>query len=166
MLRAFAEALRLHVEALGAVTAAVLDHNAIIGISGPLATGVRGVSASRRAPYQWPQWRHHHPLGRMERTAGGDFFVHSPRRLADVGVKQRCCARVSACGNMPLPLIQPDLASGALLRLSMPDHKGGIYRFGGIWRRDTPPGPAAAWLLNQFLMLGAADIEEAGLSDI
>lgn len=67
---------------------------------------------------------------------------------------------------MPLPLIQPDLASGALLRLSMPDHKGGIYRFGGIWRRDTPPGPAEAWLLNQFLMLGAADIEEAGLSDI
>ncbi|WP_234837490.1 hypothetical protein [Sinorhizobium meliloti] len=60
---------------------------------------------------------------------------------------------------MPLPL---NLASGALLRLSMPDHKGGIYRFGGIWRRDTPPGPAAAWLL----MLGAADIEEAGLSDI
>ncbi|MQX59848.1 LysR family transcriptional regulator [Sinorhizobium meliloti] len=106
----------------------------------------------------------HHPLGRMERTAGGDFFVHSPRRLADLGVKQRCCARESACGNMPLPLIQPDLA--ALLRLSMPDHKGGIYRFGGIWRRDTPPGPAAAWLLNQFLMLGAADIEEAGLSDI
>ncbi|EHK74269.1 hypothetical protein SM0020_29530, partial [Sinorhizobium meliloti CCNWSX0020] len=40
------------------MTAAVLDHNAIIGISGPLATGVRGVSASRRAPYQWPQWRH------------------------------------------------------------------------------------------------------------
>ncbi|WP_234842771.1 hypothetical protein [Sinorhizobium meliloti] len=58
VLRAFAEALRLHVEALGAVTAAVLDHNAIIGISGPLASGVRGVSASRRAPYQWPQWRH------------------------------------------------------------------------------------------------------------
>ncbi|MHC2356147.1 hypothetical protein ACVMB3_005669 [Sinorhizobium meliloti] len=45
------------------------------------------------------------------------------------------------CGNMPLPLIQPDLASGALLRLSMPDHKGSIYRFGGIWRRDTPAGP-------------------------
>ncbi len=167
MLRAFAEALRLHVEALGAVTAAVLDHNAIIGISGPLATGVRGVSASRRAPYQWPQWRH--PITRSGAWSGpqaGIFFVHSPRRLADLGVKQRCCARESACGNMPLPLIQPDLASGALLRLSMPDHKGGIYRFGGIWRRDTPPGPAAAWLLNQFLMLGAADIEEAGLSDI
>ncbi|WHS91846.1 hypothetical protein [Sinorhizobium meliloti] len=47
-----------------------------------------------------------------------------------------------------------------------PGPQGGIYRFGGIWRGDTPPGPAAAWLLNQFLMLGAADIEEAGLSDI
>ncbi|WP_457811025.1 hypothetical protein [Sinorhizobium meliloti] len=67
---------------------------------------------------------------------------------------------------MPLPLIQPDLASGALLRLSMPDHKGGHLPF----RRHLAPGyPAGAGrgvLLNQFLMLGAADIEEAGLSDI
>jgi hypothetical protein len=70
------------------------------------------------------------------------------------------------CGNMPLPLIQPNLASGAAAPAFHAGPQGGIYRFGGIWRRDTPPGPAEAWLLNQFLMLGAAEIEEAGLSDI
>lgn len=75
MLRAFAEALRLYVEALGAVTAAVLDHNAIIGISGPLATGVRGVSASRRAPYQWPQWRH--PITRSGAWSGPQAGIFS-----------------------------------------------------------------------------------------
>ncbi|WP_234837738.1 hypothetical protein [Sinorhizobium meliloti] len=66
---------------------------------------------------------------------------------------------------MPLPLIQPNLASGALLRHSMPDHKG-ASTVSAASGRDTPPGPAEAWLLNQFLMLGAAEIEEAGLSDI
>jgi DNA-binding transcriptional LysR family regulator len=194
VLRAFAEAfptvsLRLHVEALGAVTAAVLDHKAMIGISGPLATGVRGVECIAAGSVSMvPVAAPHHPLGRMERiapgdardhvqlvltdrspfTAGRDFFVHSPRtwRLADLGVKHALLREGIGWGNMPLPLIRPDLASGALLRLSMPDHRGGIYRFGGIWRRDTPPGPAAAWLLNQFVTLGAADIEEAGLSDI
>ena len=48
VLRAFAAEfptvqLRLHVEALGAITAMILDRKAIVGISGPLAAGVDGV---------------------------------------------------------------------------------------------------------------------------
>jgi hypothetical protein len=67
---------------------------------------------------------------------------------------------------MPLPLIQPDLVAGTLKQLAMPDHPGGIYRFAGVWRRDTPPGPAASWLLNRFVELGRDDREAAGLGDI
>jgi DNA-binding transcriptional LysR family regulator len=51
---------------------------------------------------------------------------------------------------MPLPMIEADLMAGTLMRLTMPDHPGGTYRFAAIWRRDTPPGPAAAWLLEQL----------------
>jgi DNA-binding transcriptional LysR family regulator len=69
-------------------------------------------------------------------------------------------------GNMPLPLIEADLFAGTLVRLAMPDHPGGIYRFAGIWRRDTPPGPAASWLLDQFVALGARDNDDTGLGDI
>ncbi|MCZ4093744.1 LysR family transcriptional regulator [Sinorhizobium psoraleae] len=194
VLRAFAEAyptvsLCLHVEALGAVTAAVLERKAVIGISGPLAAGVEGVEciAAGSVPMV-PVAAPDHPLGRMERiepgearnhvqlvltdrslfTEGQDFAVLSPRtwRLADLGAKHALLRQGIGWGNMPLPLVRPDLESGTLLRLDMPDHKGGIYRFAGVWRRDTPPGPAASWLLDQFVALGANDIEEEGLSDI
>jgi DNA-binding transcriptional LysR family regulator len=87
-------------------------------------------------------------------------------RLADLGAKHALLREGIGWGNMPLPLVQPDLVAGTLKRLEMPDQPGGIYRFAGIWRRDTPPGPAASWLLDRFVQLGAEDAEEDGLGDI
>ncbi|WEX90497.1 LysR family transcriptional regulator [Sinorhizobium garamanticum] len=193
-LRAFAEAfptvsLCLHVESLGAVTAAVLERRAVIGISGPLATAVEGVRcvAAGSVPMV-PVAAPDHPLGRMERiepgearnhvqlvltdrsplTEGQDFAVLSPRtwRLADLGAKHALLRQGLGWGNMPLPLVQPDLDDGTLMRLAIPDHNGGIYRFAGVWRRDTPPGPAASWLLDQFVALGAGDMDEEGFAGI
>lgn len=63
-------------------------------------------------------------------------------------------------------MIEPDLVAGTLIHLHMPDHPGGTYRFAGVWRRDTPPGPAASWLLDQFVTLGVNDIETEGFGDI
>jgi len=194
VLRAFARefptvSLRLHVEALGAITAMVLDRTAVLGISGPLAAGVEGVECvSAGSVPMVPVAAPDHPLGRMERippgagrdytqlvltdrsrfTEGQDFSVLSPKtwRLADLGAKHALLREGIGWGNMPLPLIEPDLAAGTLVRLAMPDHLGGMYRFAGVWRRDTPPGPAASWLLDQFVALGQNDAEEAGLTDI
>lgn len=194
ILRAFARdfptvSLRLHVEALGAVTSMVLDRTASIGISGPLAAGVEGVECiSAGSVPMVPVAAPDHPLGRMERippgagrdhtqlvltdrsrfTEGQDFSVLSPRtwRLADLGAKHALLREGIGWGNMPLPLIEPDLVAGTLVRLNMPDHPGGTYRFAGVWRRDTPPGPAASWLLDQFVALGRDDVEEAGFGDI
>jgi DNA-binding transcriptional LysR family regulator len=194
VLRAFAKefptvSLRLHAEALGAITAMVLDGTAAIGISGPLAAGVEGVEcvAAGSVPMV-PVAAPDHPLGRMERippgagrehtqlvltdrskaTEGQDFSVMSPKtwRLADLGAKHALLREGVGWGNMPLPMIQSDLVAGTLIRLQMPDHAGGTYRFAGVWRRDTPPGPAASWLLDQFVKLGAEDREEAGMSDV
>lgn len=194
VLRAFAAEfptvqLRLHVEALGAITAMVLDRAAIIGISGPLAAGVEGVecTAAGSTPMV-PVAAPDHPLGRMERippgagreytqlvltdrsrfTEGKDYAVVSPKtwRLADLGAKHALLREGIGWGNMPLPTIEADLVAGTLKRLMMPDHPGGTYRFAGIWRRDTPPGPAASWLLEQFVALGANDVENAGMGDI
>ena len=129
-----------------------------------------------------------HPLARMERippgagrdhiqlvltdrsrfTEGRDFSVMSPRtwRLADLGAKHSLLREGIGWGNMPLSLIEADLATGALVRLHMPDHPGGMYRFAGVWRRDLPPGPAASWLLQQFVEAGAADRDMPGLGEI
>ncbi|MBH2000534.1 MAG: LysR family transcriptional regulator [Sphingomonadaceae bacterium] len=181
--------LRLHAEALGAITAMVLDRGAIVGISGPLAAGVEGVEcvAAGSVPMV-PVAAPDHPLGRMARvppgagrdytqlvltdrsrfTEGQDYSVMSPKtwRLADLGAKHALLREGIGWGNMPLPMIEGDLVAGTLVRLSMPDHPGGTYRFAGIWRRDTPPGPAAAWLLEQFVALGQDDRELEGMGDV
>ncbi|SEJ15174.1 DNA-binding transcriptional regulator, LysR family [Sphingobium sp. AP50] len=194
VLRAFAREfptvqLRLHAEALGAITAMVLDRGAVIGISGPLSAGVEGIESMAAGlvpmvPVAAPD----HPLGRMDAivpgagrdytqlvltdrsrfTEGRDFSVSSPKtwRLADLGAKHALLREGIGWGNMPLPMIEADLVAGTLVRLAMPDHPGGTYRFSGIWRRDTPPGPAASWLLDQFVALGQDDREPDGLSDV
>jgi DNA-binding transcriptional LysR family regulator len=194
VLRSFAAAfptvtLRLHVEALGAVTALVLDGRAVIGISGPLAVGAEGVErVAAGSVAMVPVAAPDHPLAAMDGiapgagrdyvqlvltdrsplTQGQDFSVLSPRtwRLADLGAKHALLREGIGWGNMPLPLIQPDLIAGTLKRLAMPEHPGGTYRFAGVFRRDTPPGPAAAWLLEQFVATGAQDQAELGMADV
>jgi DNA-binding transcriptional LysR family regulator len=181
--------LRLHVEALGAINAMVLGRTATLGLSGPLAAEaeeIEGVSAGSTilVPVAAPG----HPLGQMVQippggarefiqlvlsdrsgfTAGRDFGVISAKtwRLADLGAKQAMLREGIGWGNMPLPMVADDLASGALVQLSMPDNPGGVYRFAVIWRRDTPPGPAGRWLLDQFVSLGSADTAAHGMADI
>ena len=194
VLRAFREqfptvSLRLHVEALGAVTALVLDRKAVVGVSGPLVAGMEGMDwVDAGSVMMVPVAAPDHPLGRMTDippgegrnhvqlvlsdrsrfTEGRDFAVVSPHtwRLADLGAKHALLREGIGWGNMPLPLIRSDLAAGTLLRLAMPDHPGGVYRFAAIWRRDTPPGPAAAWLRDQFVELGREDVAAHGLADL
>lgn len=181
--------LRLHVEALGAVTAMVLDGKANIGLSGPLAAGVQGIETRLAGSVPMvPVAAPDHPLGRMmpiplgavrehiqlvltdrsRFTEGQDYSVMSPKtwRLADLGAKHALLREGIGWGNMPLPMIEPDLAAGTLVRLHMPDHVGGTYRFAGIWCRATPPGPAASWLLDQFVALGEHDAELPEMADI
>jgi DNA-binding transcriptional LysR family regulator len=181
--------LKLHVEALGAVTAMVLDRQSVIGLSGPLAAGVGGIESRLAGSVPMiPVAAPDHPLGRMTKitpgagrehiqlvltdrsrfTEGQDYSVMSPKtwRLADLGAKHALLRQGIGWGNMPLPMIEDDLISGTLVRLSMPDHVGGTYRFAGIWRRDTPPGPAASWLLDRFVALGADDRELPEMADI
>lgn len=180
--------LRLHVEALGAITSLVLDGKAVLGISGPLAQGVNGIECEAAGSVAMvPVAAPDHPLGRMDPippgagrdhvqlvlsdrsplTAGRDFAVMSPRtwRLADLGAKHALLREGIGWGNMPLPLIEPDLVAGTLVRLAMPESPGGMYRFGAIWRRDVPPGPAASWLQARFVEVGREDVDLDGLGE-
>jgi DNA-binding transcriptional LysR family regulator len=187
VLRAFAEAfptvqLRLHVEALGAITGMVSDGVASIGLSGPLASEAEGIeSVAAGSILMVPVAAPRHPLGQMATippgavrdqiqlvlsdrsrlTEGRDFAVISRKtwRLADLSAKHALLREGVGWGNMPLPMVADDLASGALVRLHLPDHTGGRYGMSAIWRRDSPPGPAAAWLRDQFVELGRDDGE-------
>lgn len=177
-LRSFAEAfptvaLRLHVEALGAVAQMVRDRAAAIGLSGPLAEDFpdltkQAAGAVEMVPVAAPA----HPLAcldpappgaardhvqlvltdRSQATQGRDFSVLSPRtwRLADLGVKHALLRSGVGWGTMPEPMVAEDLRSGALLRLRLAEPAGGLYRFSLVWRADAPPGPAARWLVDHF----------------
>ncbi|WP_010543026.1 LysR family transcriptional regulator [Sphingomonas elodea] len=181
--------LRLHVEALGAITSLVLERKAVLGISGPLAAGMSGIECEAAGSVAMvPVAAPDHPLGRMDPippgagrdhvqlvlsdrsplTAGRDFAVMSPRtwRLADLGAKHALLREGIGWGNMPLPLIEPDLVAGTLVRLAMPESPGGMYRFGAIWRRDAPPGPAASWLRTRFVEAGRMDVDLEKLGEV
>lgn len=171
-------ALRLHVEALGAVASLVLDGRAAIGVSGPLAAEIEGIErVSLGSVPLVPVAAPDHPLAkgklrpgagrehiqlvltdRSPLTAGRDFSVVSERtwRLADLGSKHALLREGIGWGHMPVPMITDDLMAGTLIKLDMPDHTGVTYRFDGIYRIDTPPGPAASWLLQRFGQVGGA----------
>jgi hypothetical protein len=51
---------------------------------------------------------------------------------------------------MPAPMVEEDIKEGRLVRLDLPDAKSGIYSLEAIYRADTPPGPAATWLIQRF----------------
>ncbi|WP_213772759.1 LysR family transcriptional regulator [Bradyrhizobium sp. dw_78] len=168
-------ALRLHVEALGAVTQLVLNRVATVGVSGPL-TGLAAMKGIERigvgevtlAPVASPM----HPLARPGKrkigevrdhiqlvlsdrsplTQSRDFAVVSPRtwRLADMGSKHMLLKAGIGWGNMPKPMVQEDLDSGRLVQLDLPEAKEDTYRFQAIYRTDAPPGPAANWLIARF----------------
>jgi DNA-binding transcriptional LysR family regulator len=165
--------LRLHVEALGAVAALVIDGQADIAISGPITAECPEVERQQLGAIQLiPVAAPSHPLAQMARiapgearrhlqlvltdrsplTEGRDFSVISPRswRLADLGAKHVLLREGLGWGNMPLHLIEDDLARGALVRLDVPEGAHFEFHFNALWRRDRVPGPAASWMLSAF----------------
>jgi len=179
VLKAFAQefptvTLRLHIEALGAIAALVLDGRAAIGVSGPLSMELEGVERMALGSVPLiPVAAPDHPLakGRLKPgagrdhiqlvltdrsplTAGRDFSVLSDRtwRLADLGAKHQLLREGIGWGGMPVPLIEADLFAGTLVKLDMPDRAEVLYHFEGMYRADAPPGPAARWLLQQFAL--------------
>ena len=83
---------------------------------------------------------------------GRDFSVIGVKswRLADLGSKHALLLAGIGWGNMPEPMVRDDLAAGRLRWLDLPEWLGGFYALHAIHRTDTPPGPAAAWLIRHF----------------
>lgn len=168
-------ALRLKVEALGAVTQAVVEGSAAFGVSGPLELGndllVRGPAGSvKLVAVAAPS----HPLAslgqritqrlaqdhiqlvltdRSPLTAGRDYGVLSVKswRLADLGAKHALLLAGLGWGNMPKPMVNDDLKRGRLVELDIETPEGEmVYPFHTVYRAGAPPGPAASWLMERL----------------
>ena len=167
-------ALRLHVEALGAVTQLVLSGAATVGISGPEHKGMAGLEQVRvggvdLVPVAAPK----HPLAlarsiepgaarnyvqlvladRSPLTEGQDFGVFGSRswRLADLGSKHALLVAGIGWGSMPMPMVRDDLAAGRLKLLDLPEWSSSFYAMQAIYLTRVPPGPAAAWLIKRIV---------------
>jgi DNA-binding transcriptional LysR family regulator len=166
--------LRLYTEALGSVTRLVLDRVCTIGASGPLpgrtdelisrplgAATIIPVAApshplaATRGPVSSADVRDHVQLVLTDRsnlTEGADFGVLSPQtwRLADLGAKYALLLQGLGWGGMPEHQVRADLSTGRLVQLDLPAFPAHRYSFSGLHRADSPPGPAALWLLDRL----------------
>jgi DNA-binding transcriptional LysR family regulator len=174
-------ALRLEVEALGAVTERVLAGQAAFGISGPLELESdllvrKAAGAVRLVPVAAPD----HPLAqspvgaraardhvqlvltdRSPLTAGRDFGVMSVKswRLADLAAKHALLLAGLGWGNMPRFMVREDIKRGRLVELKIEGSDEMLYALHSVHLCARPPGPAGAWLMER-LALGAPS--EAG----
>lgn len=165
--------LRLHVEALGAVAALILEGRATLAIAGPdivdlpeieretigsvelVAVAAPGHPLARTARIAPGEGRKHLQLVLTDRsplTEGRDFAVLSARswRLADLGAKHALLKEGIGWGSMPRHNVQADLESGALVELDLPERSTKDYALVAMWRKDCPPGPAAIWVLDEM----------------
>ena len=91
---------------------------------------------------------------RSSLTAGHDLGVVAVKswRLADLGSKHALLLAGLGWGSMPKFMVSDDLKRGRLVRLAIDAWDNLQYRFHTVHRRDTPPGPAASWLMERLAM--------------
>jgi DNA-binding transcriptional LysR family regulator len=179
--RAFHEAfpgtpLRLYVEALGAVVQPVLDGRCRIGVIGSLpevpgsceseyllnvpaitvVAPTHALASMGRTIPRATAARHVQLVltDRSKLTEGRNFGVVSAQiwRLADLGAKHAFLRAGLGWGIMPLPMVEEDIARGALVRIELEAHPsvGSAFSMHAIYRKDTPPGPAGRWFVSQL----------------
>jgi DNA-binding transcriptional LysR family regulator len=179
--------LRLYVEALGAVVQPVQSGRCGIGIIGSLPTVPEGMAsqpvlgvemvtvvapghplAAAGKPIPTGELKEHVQLVLTDRSAlseGQSFGVFSAQtwKLADLGAKHAFLKAGFGWGHMPLPMVEEDLASGALTRIRIQalESVQTLMQMSAIYRTDNPPGPAGSWFLEQLQRKTAGQGERA-----
>jgi DNA-binding transcriptional LysR family regulator len=167
--------IRLLVETLGGVERAVRNGHARIGVGSLLhmdATGFRRIDIEgvQLIPVAAPG----HPLAKASGAAqppardfvqlvlseqpageGRDFGVVSLNtwRIGDQATKHKLLLAGMGWGGMPEPIVRADIEAGKLVRLKLPDWRGGEYILQAIHKTDSPPGPAGRWLIEKLATL-------------
>ena len=181
-------ALRLNVEALGAVAACLLTSEAQLAVAGPVVgdhsdLDRQAIGQVELIPVAAPD----HPLAsndispgesrkhlqlvlsdRSPLTEGREFSVLSAQswRLADLGAKHSLLKEGIGWGNMPRHMVAGDLESGTLMELDLPEKPGDAYTLSAMWRRDTKPGPATSWLIDALKERLGASVDHAPRSPL
>jgi DNA-binding transcriptional LysR family regulator len=91
-------------------------------------------------------------------SKGRDYGVFSLTnwRLGDLTLKQKLLVAGVGWGGMPEPMVRADIESGRLVRLDLPDWRGGEYAMQVVHQTERPPGPAGRWLIERLVGLSTA----------
>jgi DNA-binding transcriptional LysR family regulator len=73
-------------------------------------------------------------------------------RVGDLTLKHRLLLGGIGWGGMPEPMVRADIESGRLVRLDLPDWRGGEYAMQAVHKIETPPGPAGRWLIERLAL--------------
>lgn len=168
--------LRLYVEALGAVIQPVMEGTCRLGIFGSMpvvpdaveaeklldvpmvtVTGNAHPLARRKGLIRLRELEQHVQLVLTDRTTltdGKTYGVFSPLtwRLADLGAKHAFLRAGFGWGHMPAAMVRSDLDAGALVQIQIENFQPRtppISMF-AAYRKDSPPGPAGRWFLDQL----------------
>ncbi len=170
--------VRLLVQTLGGVERVLRHGHARIGVGNLLHMDMTGfrridIESVRIIPVVAPS----HPLAKASAAAplqasdfvqlvlseqpaveSRDFGVVSLNtwRIGDLAARHKLLlAGIGWCG-MPEPIVRADIESGRLVRLNLPDWRGGEHTLQAIHKTDTPPGPAGRWLIERLVTLSDA----------
>ena len=85
-------------------------------------------------------------------TKGKDFGVFAYRtwRMTDMATKRELILSGLGWGGLPTWMIDNDVAAGRLVALDLEPYRERLYPLYAAHRADTPPGPAASWLIERF----------------
>jgi DNA-binding transcriptional LysR family regulator len=91
-------------------------------------------------------------------AASYDFGVVSRNtwHIGDLSARHKLLLAGLGWSGMPEPIVRADIEAGRLVRLNLPDWRGGEYTMQAIYLTDTPPGPAGQWLIRRLATLSDA----------
>ena len=169
--------LRLSVQPLDGVERVVRNGDAWIGVGGLIHMNSAGLQVIQIGGVQIiPVAAPTHPLASAGDTsparvrdhvqlvlsvqpapAGGDYGVVSLTtwRVGDLTLKHKLLVSGIGWGGMPEPMVRADIESGRLVRLDLPDWRGGAYPMQVAHKIETPPGPAGRWIIERLVALSS-----------
>ena len=167
-------ALRLNVGTLGIVWEQLFNRGADVSFGGqPVAISDELVAVRIGDASMTPVAAPGHPLaayqGRVplsvvrehiqlvisdvsQMTKGKDFGVFAYRtwRMTDMSIKRDLILSGLGWGGLPTWMILDDVAAGRLAVLDLEPYPERPYQLHAFYRADSPPGPAASWLIERF----------------
>src|SRR6266850_497167 len=176
-------ALRLYVDALGAVIEPVMQGTCQIGVIGTFPVVPESLHgeplldvpmvavvapghplASHRGVIPKSELQKHVQLvltDRSKLSEGHSYGVYSQNtwRLADIGAKHAFLLAGFGFGYLPVFMVADDIASDRLraVEIELPRGTASVMPMHAVYRKAAPPGPAGRWLIESLKRRAATE---------